>query len=1270
MRDTAVNFKQTCKAYLFRDKGLSSNTILALLVFLACITVPKTAFSYVMVDFLFEFGSQGKEPGMFREPQALALDRLGDVYVVDTNNHRVQVFGPSGDFLRKWGKEGSGTGEFDAPSGIAIGNDRVYIADSDNHRIQIFDTQGNHIGSFGSKGSGQKEFRKPKGLVWWNNLLYVADKGNDRIQVFTGDGIFLYQLSPEKTGSLSLEGPYSMAVDQFGNIYVIGKNNRIDIFSQKGKPRGGVNGDAVTLGPDGIYIANKSRIFRFTHDSSLKQFFTSGANNEIRVSGPEESSSGVFREISAIAINELRNLYVLSSKQGTISVFRTKAEPVDFEPEKMPSGVAFYRDIPIASNIVLSHFNDTVFFFDMEKEKILPLNELGSGPDPGKGKISSSAGAQGNIWVVNTEKHCLHNFDSSGKLIGTVGGKGSRDGQFSSPADIAVHNNYLYVADAGNARIQMLDREGKYINSFGNQQRDKGNISKPVAITFDKNNNLYVVDEELNKVVKMDSAGSFVREFGNEGEEDGQFRKPRGIFVVNEEVYVLDSGNNRVQIFDADGMFLRKFASEGKGIGEFKRPSAMYIDNLYNLYVLDRRNDRVQNLKLLLTPSAPKALRADGMIKEVKITWLPSPEPHVAAYTIFRRQKGNADFEEVGKVDGTASYSKFAFFDKNLKSKATFYYTVKAVSRTGNQSLMSNMVEATTKSLVPSKPKLVKTDVGQREIFMEWAPSPESYADHYVVMKNNETWKSYLEVNNTKSLSFKDTNLAPNTVYKYMLVAVGIEDDRSEPLTFELTTLKLPAIEILGAETGDIFSNNYKYYEEHPLGKIIIKNNRENNLAGIKISLMARDYMDYPTEALIDNIKAGETLEIPLKAVFNNRLLALTENSAVPAEIEVSYFEDKEVKTVTISKSLDVFEKHALRWDKTEKAAVFVTPKDPLLLQLAAASVAGYNNNDLILSKSLIQAKAVFEAMGVMGITYMQDPNNPYQQVSKKAARVDFIQYPRDTLKRKAGDCDDLVVLYASILEGLGINTALLTYPGHIFLMFDASVGLDSRENFAFPPEDYVTLRKTIWIPVEVTLVGNAFNIAWKKGLDQYREWQGRGLQIVEMTDAWKEFKPATLGYEDMSIEMIDPARIEAAFPGETESLRQRSLNYLVSLLLSGPVTANSLDQLGTLYGENRMYSEAMATFEKYIALNGEDATVLNNMGNLYFLQANYKNAEKSYLKALRYDPTDTGILINCVRLYLKLNNMEKARKFFASAAEIDPEVSSKYYYLSPKLKR
>ena len=69
----------------------------------------------------------------------IALDDKGNVYVTDDFNHRIQVFDPQGQFLRKWGERGSGDGHFRSPEDLALdieGN--VYVADTLNNRIQVF----------------------------------------------------------------------------------------------------------------------------------------------------------------------------------------------------------------------------------------------------------------------------------------------------------------------------------------------------------------------------------------------------------------------------------------------------------------------------------------------------------------------------------------------------------------------------------------------------------------------------------------------------------------------------------------------------------------------------------------------------------------------------------------------------------------------------------------------------------------------------------------------------------------------------------------------------------------------------------------------------------------------------------------------------------------------------------------------------------------------------------------------------------------------------
>ncbi|GIT02224.1 MAG: hypothetical protein CM1200mP27_08490 [Chloroflexota bacterium] len=90
-------------------------------------------------------------------------------------NHRVQVFDPQGRFILQWGSAGSRDGEFSQPQGLAIdGDGNVYVSEYGNSRIQAFDPQGRFLREWGSEGSGNGEFRTPQGLGdrnYWKCLL-------------------------------------------------------------------------------------------------------------------------------------------------------------------------------------------------------------------------------------------------------------------------------------------------------------------------------------------------------------------------------------------------------------------------------------------------------------------------------------------------------------------------------------------------------------------------------------------------------------------------------------------------------------------------------------------------------------------------------------------------------------------------------------------------------------------------------------------------------------------------------------------------------------------------------------------------------------------------------------------------------------------------------------------------------------------------------------------------------------------------------------------
>jgi len=86
-----------------------------------------------------QWGESGNRNGEFFNPQNIATDSEGNVYVTDLGNRRVQQFDNDGTFLKAWGSSGSGAGQFNSISGIAVDENSVYVVDNQLSKIQKFD---------------------------------------------------------------------------------------------------------------------------------------------------------------------------------------------------------------------------------------------------------------------------------------------------------------------------------------------------------------------------------------------------------------------------------------------------------------------------------------------------------------------------------------------------------------------------------------------------------------------------------------------------------------------------------------------------------------------------------------------------------------------------------------------------------------------------------------------------------------------------------------------------------------------------------------------------------------------------------------------------------------------------------------------------------------------------------------------------------------------------------------------------------------------------
>jgi len=129
---------------------------------------------------LMTIGRQGGGDGEFSDPQGVALDAAGNIYVADTGNARVQVFDPQGSFLMTISDE-----RFTGPRHVALDDaGRIYVTDS-SERVHVFNGRGDPLQSFGQPGSLPTQFSGIADLaVDAAGELYVVDGGNGRGEKF------------------------------------------------------------------------------------------------------------------------------------------------------------------------------------------------------------------------------------------------------------------------------------------------------------------------------------------------------------------------------------------------------------------------------------------------------------------------------------------------------------------------------------------------------------------------------------------------------------------------------------------------------------------------------------------------------------------------------------------------------------------------------------------------------------------------------------------------------------------------------------------------------------------------------------------------------------------------------------------------------------------------------------------------------------------------------------------------------------------------------
>ncbi len=175
-------------------------------------------------------GRQGLGQGEFGYVTDVVQDSLDNYYVSEYGEFdRIQKFSPTGEFLFQWGGRGSENGQFLRPQGLAIDqDDHLWVVDSSNHRVQVFDATGKaaiHLQTWGEQGYGSGQLRYPFGIVLHDDLVFICEFGNHRVQRFTRDGKSCGSWGAPGREPGQMHQPWAMTIDGAKRMHVLDSYN-------------------------------------------------------------------------------------------------------------------------------------------------------------------------------------------------------------------------------------------------------------------------------------------------------------------------------------------------------------------------------------------------------------------------------------------------------------------------------------------------------------------------------------------------------------------------------------------------------------------------------------------------------------------------------------------------------------------------------------------------------------------------------------------------------------------------------------------------------------------------------------------------------------------------------------------------------------------------------------------------------------------------------------------------------------------------------------
>jgi DNA-binding beta-propeller fold protein YncE len=259
-----------------------------------------------------------------------------------------------------------------------------------------------------------------------------------------------------------------------------------------------------------------------------------------------------------------------------------------------PSDVAVSKSGRI---YVVDGVNNRVVVFNREGRQIFSFGKKGAQEGRFLFPLGIHVDSTGNVYVADSGNHRVQIFNSSGGFKTQIKIP-PRDGIPSDPVDVSVDESRkrMYVADNDNHHILVYDAATlELLGTYGAPGMEKREFRYPFFMTLDDNEYLYIVDVINTRVQVLNPDGKFVMIIGGWGVEKGEFFRPKGVAVDrNNRIYVSDGYMGVIQVFRSTGEFYSAVGdiTENK-VKKFHTPAGIFIDDNNRLYVVEMFANRI-----------------------------------------------------------------------------------------------------------------------------------------------------------------------------------------------------------------------------------------------------------------------------------------------------------------------------------------------------------------------------------------------------------------------------------------------------------------------------------------------------------------------------------------------------------------------------------------------------------------------------------------------------------------------------------------------------